>query len=174
MTTWAEPGSKLAIPERHVTSRATLTSTRLSRRRIGRGSSSIYSEVGFYRSNAYVYFSFAPAEEIGQYFISVAKKYSLYDLITFSSCLKAAKWNESTAQWVVQVASLLSSETVEYRADILINAGGILNDWKWPDVPGLETFKGKRVHTAAWVSIFPIQALHVGLGLHDYRTHLLM
>ncbi|KAH6871816.1 hypothetical protein B0T10DRAFT_416993 [Thelonectria olida] len=96
---------------------------------------------------------FAPAEEIGEYFISVAKKYGLYTHITFNSQVTFAEWDESAAKWKVQVEhSNQSTATETLLADVLINAGGILNDWSWPDIDGLQNFKGYTVHTAAWDS----------------------
>lgn len=32
----------------------------------------------------------------------------------------------------------------------MIKATGILNRWKWPDIPGLHDFKGKLIHTARY------------------------
>jgi cation diffusion facilitator CzcD-associated flavoprotein CzcO len=34
--------------------------------------------------------------------------------------------------------------------DFYASATGILNRWKWPDIPGRETFKGKITHSANW------------------------
>lgn len=34
--------------------------------------------------------------------------------------------------------------------DILIQATGALNNWKWPSIPGLHSFKGKLLHSATW------------------------
>lgn len=34
--------------------------------------------------------------------------------------------------------------------DILIQATGALNNWKWPNIPGLHDFKGKLLHSATW------------------------
>lgn len=97
--------------------------------------------------------SFAPAEEIGDYFISVAQTYDLYPYITFNSRVISAEWNESNALWQVQVVDSAKGDIVEtFVADVLINAGGILNDWAWPEIDGLQSFKGHKVHTAAWVS----------------------
>lgn len=36
------------------------------------------------------------------------------------------------------------------ECDVLINAGGCFNEWKWPTIPGRETFKGQMFHSAAW------------------------
>lgn len=34
--------------------------------------------------------------------------------------------------------------------DVLFTAVGCLSRWSWPDIPGLETFSGKVVHSAQW------------------------
>ncbi|KAL9108350.1 MAG: hypothetical protein Q9227_006810 [Pyrenula ochraceoflavens] len=34
--------------------------------------------------------------------------------------------------------------------NVLINACGLLNKWKWPAVPGLASFKGNLCHSAQW------------------------
>ena len=40
------------------------------------------------------------------------------------------------------------------RAEVLIKATGFVNDWRWPDVPGREKFKGAMLHTARWDDSF--------------------
>ncbi|KIW99575.1 uncharacterized protein Z518_11314 [Rhinocladiella mackenziei CBS 650.93] len=35
-------------------------------------------------------------------------------------------------------------------AHCFVNGTGILNNWKWPDVQGLDTFKGTLMHSATW------------------------
>lgn len=95
--------------------------------------------------------SFAPAEEIGQYFIDVAKKYDLYQHIQFDSKVTNAVWDEKNAQWRLLVSSSTNTNGFPVSADVFVNAGGILNDWSWPDIEGLKTFEGKTIHTASWV-----------------------
>lgn len=36
------------------------------------------------------------------------------------------------------------------ECDVLLHATGILNRWKYPDIKGLDKFKGRVVHTAGW------------------------
>lgn len=36
------------------------------------------------------------------------------------------------------------------QCDVLISATGFLNEWKWPNIPGLHDFKGKLMHSARW------------------------
>ncbi|KAH6677855.1 hypothetical protein F5X68DRAFT_245606 [Plectosphaerella plurivora] len=92
---------------------------------------------------------FSPAEEIGQYFKDVAKRHDIYPLITFGSTVVGARWDEVTGRWRVQVSASDGRERVA-EADLIVNAGGILNDWKWPEIEGLQDFKGVLMHTAAW------------------------
>ena len=95
--------------------------------------------------------SFAPAEEIGDYFIGVARKYDVYDHIQFDSLVSGAVWNEDQARWSIEVSSKTSTVPAKVQADVFVNAGGILNDWKWPDIEGLSSFEGALIHTASWV-----------------------
>ena len=37
-----------------------------------------------------------------------------------------------------------------YRATYVINAVGLLSAINFPNLPGLETFEGETIHTAAW------------------------
>lgn len=39
------------------------------------------------------------------------------------------------------------------ECDVLVNATGVLNAWKWPDVKGLDKFRGTLVHSAAWKEV---------------------
>ncbi len=43
-----------------------------------------------------------------------------------------------------------SGEIFEDESDVVISARGNLNDIAWPKIPGLDTFKGEIMHSAAW------------------------
>ena len=49
-----------------------------------------------------------------------------------------------------KIQDLESGTIYKDQADILISATGSLNNWKWPDIPGLHDFKGKLMHSARW------------------------
>ena len=38
----------------------------------------------------------------------------------------------------------------EDSADLFITGTGLLNEWKWPTIPGIEEFGGKLLHSACW------------------------
>ena len=57
-------------------------------------------------------------------------------------------WNEERGKWALELTQ--NGTIIHDEADVLINGSGILNQWKMPDIAGLEAFTGKLVHTAAW------------------------
>lgn len=157
----AVPGWRLAILEPPAILQVTHTSIPSSQRRTGRDSEH-HSVADKHREQKHSTHnscsSFAPAEEIGEYFISVAKKHDLHRHISFGSRAVSALWDERTSKWKITIARKLSDsndadlQSAVHEADVFINAGGILNNWKWPDIKGLNDFQGQLVHTAAWVS----------------------
>jgi cation diffusion facilitator CzcD-associated flavoprotein CzcO len=60
------------------------------------------------------------------------------------------EWDAKDAVWRFKVRNLETDEVVDDAAEFFINAGGVLNNWKWPDIPGLHDFKGKLMHSAAY------------------------
>ncbi|KMU72314.1 hypothetical protein CISG_02963 [Coccidioides immitis RMSCC 3703] len=61
-------------------------------------------------------------------------------------------WDEEQGKWELRLES--KEGVIQDKADILINAGGILHQWKWPELEGLESFKGKLIHSARWDSAY--------------------
>ncbi|MEH6639917.1 MAG: NAD(P)/FAD-dependent oxidoreductase [Porticoccaceae bacterium] len=86
---------------------------------------------------------FCGGAEIREYFERMAKKYQVFDCIRFNTTAKHAEWNGS--EWELETGA--GDKLV---SDILISAAGILVRPKHPDLPGLDTFAGKVVHSARW------------------------
>lgn len=76
-----------------------------------------------------------------------------------------AQWIEEKQKWQVQVVQTDGREVMASNrhtrqgeqgepwteeCDVFINATGCFNDWKWPDIPGRDAFKGQLLHSAAW------------------------
>ncbi len=70
-----------------------------------------------------------------------------------------ARWNEDTSKWHVKVQNLDTKETFEDTGDVFMTGSGVLNEWKWPDVPGLHDFKGPLLHSANWDTSFDARVL---------------
>ncbi|KAH7141875.1 cyclohexanone monooxygenase [Dactylonectria macrodidyma] len=89
-------------------------------------------------------------DEILEYFRGIAHKYELYKRIKLSHKLESAKWDEKAGVWNVECVNVATGEKVRDWGHILINGTGILNNWKWPDIAGLHSFKGDLFHSAMW------------------------
>ncbi|KAK5073177.1 hypothetical protein LTS08_004260 [Lithohypha guttulata] len=94
-------------------------------------------------------------EEILRYLVGVAQKYELYRYVRFNSTVESAKWDDATKKWHVDVR-VEGSKDSEFgsqyilKSDFLVSAVGQLNQPKAPSIEGIETFKGKLMHSARW------------------------
>lgn len=59
-------------------------------------------------------------------------------------------WNADTKKWTVQVHKTTGETFEENDIDFVLTARGQLNEVAWPQVPGLEKFRGKLLHSAEW------------------------
>ncbi|CBF87325.1 hypothetical protein AN9282.2 [Aspergillus nidulans FGSC A4] len=108
---------------------------------------------------------FSGADEILEYWKRVAHKYDVRKHIRFQSRCIGARWNDSIGKWFVQIADEADPEgrTFEDSADVLITGTGLLNEWKWPAIPGLHSFNGKLLHSAAWDESYQIEGKQVAV-----------
>lgn len=88
---------------------------------------------------------FSTGDEIKQYADDVADKYDVRRHIRFSTVVDGARWDEETDRWQV---SLADGEVLSTR--YLITATGFLSQPKIPDIPGIENFDGRVIHTTEW------------------------
>jgi cation diffusion facilitator CzcD-associated flavoprotein CzcO len=107
--------------------------------------------------------TYAGATEICKYYTAFAAKYKLNKYIKLGHHVVGAAWDAAKALWTVSVLNLASGETFFQTCEILINAGGILNNWKWPQIEGVHDFKGRLVHTAAWDQDLSLKGKKVGV-----------
>ena len=106
---------------------------------------------------------YAGSGEIFEYFNSFAQKYRLHQYIKTSHQIVAAAWDDQHSGWNLTAKDLISGNEVSDQCDILINASGILNNWRWPAILGLQDFKGPLLHTANWDDNVELEGKHVGL-----------
>lgn len=107
-------------------------------------------------------------EEILDYLIRVAEKYQLYKHIRFGSAVQEARWDDATNKWHTKVERLSAKDAefgTEYSitSDFLISAVGQLNVPQNPDIIGIDTFKGKIMHSARWDWDYDIYNKKVGI-----------
>ncbi len=88
----------------------------------------------------------------------VASKYGIDELISLNTPIQACHWDDETKQWTA-----LASDGRTFTADALILATGQLNRPKFPDIPGLDTFKGEAFHSARWNHDLPLAGKRVAV-----------
>jgi cation diffusion facilitator CzcD-associated flavoprotein CzcO len=101
---------------------------------------------------------FAPGEEIKQYADHVADKYDVRRYMRFSTTVEGARWDEDAQVWRV---ALSDGDTLSTR--FLITATGFLSQPRSPEIPGIESFAGRLVHTTAWDDEYDLHGRSVGL-----------
>ncbi|PWN92577.1 FAD/NAD(P)-binding domain-containing protein [Acaromyces ingoldii] len=106
---------------------------------------------------------YAPAREIGAYWKGVALKYGLDGHTQFNKMVSHSKWDENAGEWIVEVTDVETKEVEVHRANVVIQGVGGLNNWKWPDVEGITSFKGHLVHSAAWDQKYDFKDKRVAL-----------
>ncbi|KAJ5639987.1 uncharacterized protein N7484_007849 [Penicillium longicatenatum] len=121
---------------------------------------------------------YATGKDIHTYIEAVADQHNLRKYVKVSHKIIGAKWIEEKQKWQVKIVATdgrdvmvsnrfnkdgESGEPFIEECDVLINAGGCFNDWKWPTIPGREIFKGEMIHSAAWPKNADLQGKIVAL-----------
>jgi cation diffusion facilitator CzcD-associated flavoprotein CzcO len=97
---------------------------------------------------------YSGAAEILKYWQRVTEKYGIRKYMRFRHKCVEARFNEATSKWHVTLHDLTTDTTIEEECDVFMTGMGALNEWKWPDIPGLHSFKGPVLHSASWDSTF--------------------
>ncbi|KAM0747815.1 putative flavin-binding monooxygenase [Meredithblackwellia eburnea MCA 4105] len=104
---------------------------------------------------------YSPAAEIQRYLHDTAVKYDVMKYIKFETKVTSAIWDEESGKWKLKLRNVKTGEEFEDETNILINAMGVLNDWKWPDIKGIKDYKGILLHTANWDTSVSLEGLNV-------------
>ncbi len=106
--------------------------------------------------------TYSPGEEIRAYLERVARDEGLYDICRFGQEVTSAEWDSTSGRWQVTTAT-----GQHYTSRALIAAPGPLHVPKLPDIPGLESFGGKVMHSAKWDHAYDLtgkRAAVIGTG----------
>lgn len=103
--------------------------------------------------------SYASSNEIHSYLKRFASVHDLDQCIHFNSKVIEARWYEASATWRIKIEGW--SEEIE--SEILVNAGGILNNPKLPGIKGFSSFAGQQLHTACWDSKVKLKGKRVAI-----------
>ena len=125
-TASAEPGVTPAIPAPAVTSRRCCTRTRSSRtRRWSR--------------------TYSPADEIRQHLEDMATRFDIRRRIQFGQEVTGLSFDDSAGVWTATTAT-----GKRFRARTVVLASGPLPDSSFPDIRGIDSYRGHKIHSARW------------------------
>jgi cation diffusion facilitator CzcD-associated flavoprotein CzcO len=88
--------------------------------------------------------NYSPQPEIRDYLRHCADRFAIRAHLRLNTGLESATWIEDEQLWQ------LKTTAGPWTASVLISAAGPLTEPKLPDVPGLESFRGKAMHAARW------------------------
>ena len=98
----------------------------------------------------------------------MAQKYELYKHIRFSTEVEEARWDEQSNTWKTKV-NRLGAKDAEFgksytiTSEFLVSGVGQLNIPKYPEIPGLDSFKGKTIHSARWDWEYDLRGKKIGI-----------
>jgi len=92
---------------------------------------------------------FSPQEELRAYVERVAGKHRIGEHVRLRTEVVSATYGENRGTWSVLTRDADGREE-RIDANVIVSAVGMLNRPRYPDINGLETFKGPVFHTARW------------------------
>ena len=101
---------------------------------------------------------FASAPEIQAYMRRLAERHGIVPHIRFSSRLSDARFDQTSGHW-----QLATAAGQRLKARFFVCSTGPLSQARWPDIPGLDDFKGTRLHSARWDHSAPLAGQRVAV-----------
>ena len=84
--------------------------------------------------------------------------------MTFKTEVIGCYWQQETGEWLVKLKQTQadgSTRLFEDRCHLLLHGTGILNNFKWPKIEGMEKFKGKVSDGEAYVALIDVIRLFI-------------
>lgn len=113
--------------------------------------------------------------ELAQYMADVCKRFQIVDKIQFNTDVQELRWIDEDEEWEITLSHLVpgTGDLAQHQRDQLVasegqqsvyvkteivrakvvvsGVGGLVEPKQWPnDIPGIEEFEGKIMHTARW------------------------
>ncbi|MGO4740315.1 flavin-containing monooxygenase [Bosea sp. 2KB_26] len=100
---------------------------------------------------------YAKQPEIFAYLQSAANDEGVRPHIHFGTKVKRAAWDETRSLWRVE------TEQGPYLAKALVSAAGHLSDPAFPEIEGLDSYRGRIMHSAQWDHSLDLARKRVGV-----------
>jgi cation diffusion facilitator CzcD-associated flavoprotein CzcO len=101
---------------------------------------------------------FAPGSELKKYADHCAEKYGVRPHMRFNAEVTESTFDPDTHSWVTKL-----KDGSQLRSRYLVLGTGGLTIPKLPQIDGIDTFKGKKIHTARWDHNFDLTGKRVGI-----------
>jgi cation diffusion facilitator CzcD-associated flavoprotein CzcO len=88
--------------------------------------------------------TYSPQPEIGAYLRRCADEFGVRPHIELNTTVEFAEWDDERGRW------LIDTNEGRLSARVLVAGMGPLAEPKYPDIPGLDSFKGAKFHSARW------------------------
>jgi cation diffusion facilitator CzcD-associated flavoprotein CzcO len=89
--------------------------------------------------------AYAPAEEICRHIEDMADEFDVTRRIRFDSEVTGLEFDEEAGVWSVK-----TGDSAHFQARTVVLAAGPLPDHTWPDIRGLDSYRGHKIHSARW------------------------
>ena len=89
--------------------------------------------------------TYSPQPEIGAYLRRCADRFGVRPHVRLNTTVEFAEWDDEAGRWLLDIEG---GERISAR--VVVAGMGPLAEPKIPDIPGLESFKGKAFHSARW------------------------
>jgi cation diffusion facilitator CzcD-associated flavoprotein CzcO len=88
--------------------------------------------------------TYASRQEIFDYLKNIADRYGIRPYVKFNHEVLDARWDENTRLWFIKTSQ------GDLTAQVLVAGSGYLSDPVIPDIPGIDEFEGKIMHSSQW------------------------
>src|SRR5882757_9603833 len=94
--------------------------------------------------------AYSPADEIRRHIEDMVDRFDLRRRIQFGTEVNGLSFNEDDGVWEISATPSKKGRKQVFRARTVVLASGPLPDHEWPDVRGIDTYEGKKIHSANW------------------------
>ena len=101
---------------------------------------------------------FAAAAEIRAYMQGVAARFGVNAHLRLGQTVLDARFDEATGRW-----RICTAQGSVFEARFFVCSTGPLSVPRWPDIPGIDSFAGKKLHSAAWDGEVDLKGQRVAL-----------
>lgn len=89
--------------------------------------------------------AYSPAGEIRTHIEDMVDRFDLRRRIQFGVEVDGPEFDEAEGTWTVKTTG-----RKRFRARSVVLASGPLSDHRWPEIRGLESYEGHKIHSANW------------------------